>query len=270
MTQPMDLSIFSVATDRYIEFWTKMVRSYLETNDANIKVQWIVFTNKENEIDSELRSRLGKSLLIVDTPHQVWPFPTLLRYKYLQSVSEKVLGRIIMHLDADMLFQSDLKFEEIEKAIETGGIGLVRHPGYYRPAGIKGLRFYARHPRYCIRDLRYKVRYGGLGTWELSKFSQSYVPRSLRKNYVCGGVWFGKQSEILKLCDILSSRVEKDLSQNIIAIFHDESHLNWYQALNGTILFNPEFCFDPSYIQLNGLKPRILAVNKNAASKWIR
>ena len=115
-----------------------------------------------------------------------------------------------------------------------------------------------------------KAKFGGLGTWERNELSRAFVPRSLRKNYVCGGAWLGKNSEILNLCKILSSRINEDLGQNIVAVFHDESHLNWYQANNNFSLLSPELCFDPSYPQLSALTPKILAVDKNVKTLWVR
>lgn len=265
-----DLTIFSVATDRYISYWIKMVNSYLTTNDSSVKTQWIVFTDRGDQIDEELRSKLGTSLLVENIDHQVWPFPTLLRYQFLTSISEQVLGRIVMHLDADMLFLSNLNFLNIEKSIGYKGVALIHHPGYYRPAGLKKFNFYLKNLNYVARDLKLKVRFGGLGTWERNSLSKAYVPRRLRKNYVCGGAWLGKNAEIITLCEILSSRVKEDLSQNMIAVFHDESHLNWYQSLNNFNLLDPELCFDPSYPQLKGLSPKIQAIDKNVETKWIR
>ena len=265
-----DLTVFSVATDRYINHWSRMVNSYLVTNGSSVKVQWIVFTDKQNEIDPELISKLGGSLLVIDTPHQEWPFPTLLRYQYLLRVSEQVNGRIIMHLDADMLFVGDLKLNGIEESLGIKGINLVRHPGYYRPRRMKKLLFYAKNFNFLARDVKTQVLFGGLGTWERNKFSRAFVQRRSRENYVCGGVWLGKKAEILKLCKELSLRVNEDLESGIIAVFHDESHLNWYQAKNHLPLLNPELCYDPSYPQLKNLRPKIFAVDKNAEGKWVR
>lgn len=251
-------------------YWSAMVNSYLETNDSSVKTQWIVFTDKGENIDPELISRLGSSLLIAKTDHQEWPFPTLLRYQFLLTVSDQVRGRIVMHLDADMLFVDELKLSNIEKSLGAKGVAVISHPGYYRPSGWKNLKFYMKNYKYLARDFKTKALFGGLGTWERNKLSRAFVPRSLRKNYVCGGAWLGKNSEILNLCKILSARINEDLGQNIVAVFHDESHLNWYQTTNHLLLLNPELCYDPKYPQLKNLMPKILAVDKNAEGKWVR
>lgn len=243
-------------------YWSAMVISYLETNDSSVKTQWIVFTDKGENINPDLISRLGSSLLIVKTEHQEWPFPTLLRYQFLLTVSDQVRGRIVMHLDADMLFVDELKLSDIEKSLGVKGVAVISHPGYYRPSGMKKLKFYMKNCKYLARDFKTKAKFGGLGTWERNKLSRAFIPRSLRKSYVCGGVWLGKNAEILNLCKILSSRISEDLGQNIVAVFHDESHLNWYQANNNLSLLRPELCFDPSYPQLSALTPKSLRLIK--------
>jgi hypothetical protein len=265
-----DLTIFSVATDRYINYWSEMVESYLKTNDSELKVQWIVFTDKSEQINPDLISKLGNSLLIVETPHQKWPLPTLLRYKFFLSIADKVLGRVVMHLDADMLFLGELNFANLESALGQKGVALIKHPGYFRPIGIKKPLFYVSNLKYAAKDLKTYLRFGGLGTWERNKESKAFVPRAQRKNYVCGGTWLGRRKEISTLCKELSQRIDQDLAHGIVAIFHDESHLNWYQARNHFHLLDPDLCYDATYPQLRNLKPKIQAVNKNSDMKWIR
>jgi histo-blood group ABO system transferase len=247
-----------------------MVASYLDTNDSNFKVQWIVFTDKEDEIGADLRLRLSDSLVVVKAAHQSWPLPTLLRYEYLTNISEQISGRLVMHLDADMLFVSQVDFPEIESALGPKGVALVRHPGFFRPTGLKKINFYLTNIKNLARDCRTKLRFGGLGSWERNAESRAFVPRDQRKVYVCGGTWIGRKEVILSLCNELSSRINEDLNDGIIAVFHDESHLNWYQSKYQPALLNPAFCFDPRYPQLKDLKPKILAVNKNTKSKWVR
>jgi hypothetical protein len=180
------------------------------------------------------------------------------------------LGRIVMHLDADMLFVGEIDFAKLEGSLGHKGVSLVKHPGYFRPTGTEKLMFYIKRPKYFVKDLKTYLRFGGLGTWERNKESKAFVPRSKRKDYVCGGTWLGRREEIVTLCKELSTRISEDFAHEIVAVFHDESHLNWYQAKNQFHLLNPELCFDPSYPQLRDLAPMIQAVDKNAQEKWVR
>ena len=89
-----------------------------------------------------------------------------------------------MHLDADMLVRADfLKTIEFNELI--GGIGLVAHPGFWRPKRARG-RMYLQNPKMLISDIRRLITYGSLGSWETRKQSSAYVRRSNRQRYVCG------------------------------------------------------------------------------------
>jgi hypothetical protein len=96
------------------------------------------------------------------------------------------------------------------------------------------------------------------------------VPRRKRKVYVCGGTWFGKKNSIIELCELLSHRTNEDLSNQVMAKFHDEGHLNWYAANHEVSIVNPKFCLEQSYPQLAGLKPIIIAVDKGRGANWNR
>ena len=68
------------------------------------------------------------------------------------------------------------------------------------------------------------------GTWEENRNSRAYVGPLKRHKYVHGAVWLGKKESVLQMCELLSSQVEDDLQKNLIAIWHDESHLNHFSA----------------------------------------
>jgi hypothetical protein len=112
------------------------------------------------------------------------------------------------------------------------------------------------------------ARVGALGSWESSKASNAYVPRLKRKTYFCGGIWLGNKEVFLEFCELLKKRVNDDLERNIIAIWHDESHLNWWAANNPFTLQSPKYCFDPTYKQLSHLSEIIRAVDKSSIASY--
>lgn len=268
MTNP-DLTIVTIATDRYIGFWSELLKSALNFIDLGINVEWVVFTNMSTSLTpKELESRI--KVTIIEQDSLVWPYPTLLRYGLISENAEKLNGQILMHLDADMLFVAPMAKENLGLGRTSPFIKLIPHPGYFRPNGAARLALYLRHPELVLRDIRILVRYGAMGTWEVRKSSLAYVPREKRKLYVCGGTWFGTRNEILEMCHNLSMRVDEDLSREVIAVFHDESHLNWYASNFGVEIGSPRMCFDPSYPQLLGFAPIIEAVDKSKKTTWIR
>lgn len=266
----IQLTIFSVATGRYLEFWIDLVNSAEQFLAKDLTVQWIIFTNRGSEIPKKLRGRLGGDLLIVDFESAPWPLPTLLRYELLASVKQNIEGEIVIHLDADMLFQGRVSRNDLIEAMGKNEVALVRHPGFYRPRKFSKIRFYFMHPFFIFRDIRLYLLNGGIGSWEMNSESLAYVPRRNRNVYVCGGTWFGKKESVIELCEILSHRTKVDLSNNVMAKFHDESHINWYAANHEVSIADPKFCLELSYSQLAGIKPLIVAVDKGRGSNWNR
>lgn len=72
------------------------------------------------------------------------------------------------------------------------------------------------------------------------------------------------------MAESLRHNIEMDLSSDFIASFHDESHLNAFIVDKQIKILSPEFCYDPSYPQLKDLSPKVLAIDKNATTEWVR
>jgi len=106
------------------------------------------------------------------------------------------------------------------------------------------------------------VRVGGLGSWETKPESLAFVPRQLRKQYVCGGTWMGRGQELLSMIHELAAHTRTDLDAGRVAVWHDESHLNWFAANNATSILGSEYCYAPGFPNLADLSPRIIAVDK--------
>lgn len=263
------ITIVTVATDRYIAFWAKLFESALEYIDAEIKVEWILFTNKGKELTEEhFNSRIRVKVVYQESLK--WPFPTLFRYRFISQNSGLFHSDIIMHLDADMLFVAPLRLSDLNSEHTDAFIKLIPHPGYFRPRGTARKLLYICDPRIFFRDIKVMVIQGSIGAWENRKISLAFVPRIKREIYFCGGTWFGTRELILKMSEELSFRVDEDLKKGLIAVYHDESHLNWYASEHEVQVGSPSMCHEPTYPQLSGVKPIIQVVNKSSETKWIR
>lgn len=65
--------------------------------------------------------------------------------------------------------------------------------------------------------------------YERRKESAAYVPRGLGKyRYYHAGVNGGRVKEYLEMCRTLKKRINSDYSKGIVALYHDESHVNKY------------------------------------------
>lgn len=256
------LTLFSIATSNYLNYWSDLVDSCLANLDTAENIQWLLLTDRVDQIPPHIRLALGENLVVRRIEHSEWPYPTLLRYEYLLDSAEDITGSGVVYIDADMLVASRDFLPELFLLLKENDLVLVPHPGYYREGGFNRILFYLKHPRLILRDLHLEIKQGSLGTWETRRQSSAYVPRKLRKTYACGGIWFGKKEAIINLCGQLSQSINDDLKRGIIAKFHDESHLNHFAAYNLPTFATPAFCVDPTYPQLEKISPIVIAVDK--------
>lgn len=261
--------VLSIATDRYLDYWQNMILSAIQ--NANFKdVQVLLFTDKPENISKEIREFFQDNLVTVKISHEPWPFPTLKRFEYIVNNSEKINALNVLYLDADMFFQDYFDFDHFTQILEKEKLILVQHPGYFRPRGYERLHFYFTNPLQFLRDFLLILKHGSLGSWEKNPNSSAYVERKFRKVYFCGGIWMGQRNAVLEMSQQLSRNINSDLQESVIAIFHDESHLNRYAVDKNHATLDPSYCFEPTYSQLSSLNPVIIAVNKNEGAEWIR
>jgi len=258
------LGICMIATNSYIKKWFK-VASDLEkiSLEKFDEVTIHLFTDNASLAQRWAQKNLSTvKLKVYDIQSWGWPEVTLFRYKFFTEQSHKLNEDLLMYLDCDMRVLGDFS-KKLDIDRWTSGIALVQHPGFYRNKGLPGIADFFYDPK-LVLALILKIKSGakGYGTWETNEFSTAFVPRSLRKNYFHGAVWFGRRIEFLKMCEKLALNITRDLEKNYTAIWHDESHLNNYAALNTVEKLSPEFSGVPSYKNLRKLEFFIITEEK--------
>ena len=260
----MSIGILTIATNKYVDYWMRMVESFENIVSDPKSHTFYVFTD---EIEKAINFKLihpGLNIKVIKIESMSFPEATLMRYKVYSNFKDELKNEVLMHLDADMLIR-DSDFLQLESIAISRfkEIVLVSHPGYWRPKGQVAARTYMRSPTLLLRDLYKWMKIGGIGSWETDASSQSYVPRQLRRNYVCGGIWLGSNNSFKQLCLELSALTDVDLMNNIMPIWHDESFINLWASKNEFVLLEPSYCFDPTYVHLNSLQNIVEAVNKS-------
>lgn len=262
--------LFSIATGPYIQYWARLYSSVLNHQQTEDSLRWTLFTDAPvNEMEwIGISDRLPVEIVRIE--RQGWPGDTERRYeliaKWLSNC--RVADDLFVYIDSDMLFHDAVDWKKLSEDPNT--LYFVRHPGYFR----SHVRFsaYVRHPRRLIGDLVNWAKLGGNfpgGAWENRPCSSAYVPRSLRRWYVCGGVWMGKGSKFEAMVSELALKVRRDLDQGKHARWHDESFLNWYFARElkkGSPLkvLGPRYCWDPNSREFLPSNPVIEAVDKSS------
>lgn len=261
MQSKPSVGVMTVATNRYIEYWAEMAASADKHLFPGHRLVLHVFTDQVERAHEAAANLTRAEIDVVEIEALRWPEATLLRYEVFDAHREALSEDLLIHLDADMLVTSNTG-AELNPSQWRGGIALVRHPGYRRPPVPARLAMYARNPRMAASDARYILRLGGIGSWETDPACRAFVAKSDRRTYVCGGTWMGRREELRALIHELATRTRADLDEGRIAVWHDESHLNWFASRNDVTILGSEYCYAPGFPNLTDLVPIIIAVDK--------
>lgn len=261
----MTVSVLTVATRGYLSHWSSLLASVEENFYLDQDVIMHVFTDDVGaaKLLCPKASRVGVE--VHQVPDWGWPDATLLRFRAISEYASAIKGQVTCWLDADMLVLRPTG-SELDSKKWKSGLAFVRHPGFWRPTGLKANTARLQSPKIIPNDLWWLIKgRPALGAWESNPRSRAFVGEEQRSVYVCGGVWFGQTAAILQMSEVLAQRTDEDLAAGLVAKWHDESHLNWYLAHTDATLLAPSYCFEESYPRLIGINPRIKAVNKGLA-----
>ena len=210
------LAILYVCTGKYTVFWREFYDSCEAYFLPNCEKHYFVFTDAdsiEHEAENAGIHRIFQQAL-------AWPYPTLLRYKMFLRAEE-----LLRDFDYIFFFNANAQFvREVSEAMilpraERGeDLVVVRHPGFYNKEN--DVFTYDRNPR-----------------------SRAFIPYGRGRVYVCGGINGGTAEAYLRLCHTISERTDADLKKGVIALWHDESHLNKYiLRYRSYRLLTPAYC----------------------------
>lgn len=144
-----------------------------------------------------------------------WPYDTMMRCAmYLKHKDELAKMDYLFACDADMLFVDTVGDEIFSKRVAT------QHPGFV----------------------------GRRGTYETNMDSKAGVKEGDGEYYFAGGFYGGRAEEFLKMTHTMVANIFADLDKDIIAVWHDESHLNRYFIDNPpTKILNPSYCYPENW-----------------------
>jgi len=165
----------------------------------------VLFTDAPQSIDFDAR-------YIIPCPALGFPNATLKRY-HLFTEQRQILSQYeyIFYSDVDMRFVAPVA----EQELFSDGITATLHPGYV----------------------------GESGTPETRPISTACVNVRLT-NYFCGGFNGGTASAFLQMALDIRGAVDADSRNGVVAVWHDESHINRYlQAHPPAKILSPSFCY---------------------------
>ena len=230
---PINVAILHICLGKYDIFWKDFYTTYEQNFLPREKKHYYVITDSEQLAWGE-----NNNVTIVPWEKRGWPKDTMLRFEAFLSLQHELMAY-------DYVFWANANTRciarvgrEILPNEDNGGLTCVKHPYY---------------------ALGCPTKY----TYERNSNSTAYIPMGEGKAYVAGGFYGGTPGAFLKLCHCCYDNQQEDAKRGIIAVWHDESHLNKY-ILTKTPLILPDAYMWPEELGRRS-DTRILVLDKR---KW--
>lgn len=205
------------------------LREFAKDTDDLMQIQKLISREKLMDVVNFIRDK--KDIVVTETDPLEHRYCTLLRYHLFLQQEEKLKDYdYIFYLDVDMRIVSKVSDEVLGEALTC-----------------------AEHPMYSLAP-RFHPPY------EPNKDSSAFIPRvgqvisdekgtRFRPLYLAGGFQGGKPKHFIKAMKVMKKRIDRDLDNNYVAIWNDESHWNRYLFdYTGTLTVLP-----PAYIYPDSL-----------------
>jgi hypothetical protein len=233
------VGIFCIGTGNYIQYLDQLIESIEDKFLVDYKKMYFISTDQVKTAEN-ICNKYNVKYNIDFIYKKGFPLDTLYRYKYLLShdVIVELCCDYIYYLDIDMKIV-DTVGEEIFPSKDKPLVGTY-HPGFY----------YAKNKN---------------GDVETNPESTAYIDESEKINkYIAGGFNGGITRYFIDMAKDIQKNIDIDKSNDIIAVWHDESQLNRYMINNNNIFkfLSPDYCFPENYWQELPGHARILALDK--------
>jgi hypothetical protein len=236
MEKTLKIGILYICTGKYVNFYEKFISS-LDKFMPNAEKTVFIFTDSdkiEDGIPGQVKiyqAKLG------------WPYDTLMRYHMFLTQKESLLKMdYLFFFNANMIINSVINDEDVLPN-ENEDLVAVLHSSFVNSRG----------------------------TFETRKASTAFLSESEGTHYYQGCLNGGTSHKFIEMCEILKENIDKDLSNKIIAVWHDESHMNWYMDKKNIKKLHPGFSY-PESLSLKYDK-RIIMIEKQytpGGANWYR
>lgn len=233
----MKVAVIFIGTGTYLNFLPKWYESCEEYLLPNVEKKYLIFT------DGEIPEKPNNAI-VYNQEHLEWPFITLYRFKTIQKSFDDVSDcDWILFLDADMrvvdvVDESDL-IDDSKKYI-----------GVHHPCHFMQMPPHTQFP----------------GAFETNPLSKASVEEDDDLSvYFQGCLWGGKIPYVLDMIKELDHRTDEDYNNNIIAVWHDESHLNKFYVQNrdDVHVVSPSCAYPEIFSEACSFEPKIVHLAKD-------
>ena len=210
----MKIAIFTISLGKYNIFFKDLYDSVNDLFLPNHDKTFFIFT------DTKFEDK--KNLVQIEQNKLGWPFDTMNRFHFMCQIKERLL-------EYDYVFFFNINMKVIKEINDE-----------ILPTELNDFLMGCNHPlhfNWPVNSLPY----------ERNPNSECYIPYEGGKRYYQGCFNGGRTQEFLEMCEILKDKIDKDVSKNIIPIWHDESMLNYYYNTKNSLTLNYTYIYPESY-----------------------
>lgn len=208
----MSIAILYICTGKYKIFWKDFCLSCEKNFIPNLKKHYFVFTDNKF-IEFEDKNNVTK----IYQKDLGWPYNTLMRYDvFLKNKTKWENFNYSFFFNSNLLFNTKITQKDFLPENNKKLVACI-HPGFFNKENKKF-------------------------TYEKRKKSLAYI--KIGKYYFAGGINGGHTNYFISAIEKINNNIKQDLDNNIVAVWHDESHWNKYINDNLEIVK----ILDPGYL----------------------
>lgn len=225
----MNVAILYICTGEYSIFWEDFYTSAKLNLLIKHNKHFFVFTD-----NLELHNRKNyNDTTFIQQKKMGWPFDTLYRYKFFLRIN-------------DTLEKYDYVYYINANALIVGEVGDEIFPTPSLLIGSQHPCFFDKKPDEFI--------------YERNPDSLAYIEKGKGNHYVMGAFIGGEAIAFMQMCKQLNDNIDSDYQNNIIALWHDESHYNRFILDCSYKLLSPSYVY-PEEMEIP-FQPKIILRDK--------
>ncbi len=232
----MKVAVVFIGTEKYLDFLPSWYERCEEHLLPGVDKKYLVFTDGDVPETPD-------NAVVYKQEHLDWPYITLYRFKIIEKAKDEISEcDWLIFLDADMAVVDTVTPDDVFSDKPYLG---VHHPCHF---------------------LNFQPHNQPPGSFETNPLSTAKVPDGYDFSiYWQGCLWGGKVPEVIGMMEELNQRITKDEENNVIAVWHDESHLNAFYAEHKDKVhtLGPEFAFPEVFAESCDFQPKIVHLAKD-------
>ena len=232
----MKVAIIFIGTNKYLDFlptYYESIEKYFLPNSEKT-----IFAFTDGELDD-----VPDNIKVYHQEHLEWPYITLKRFE--------IINKARADLDSmDWLVFLDADTRVVDTVTEEEFFSDKPYFGVHHPCHALKMQPHTEYP----------------GAFETNTNSRAGVTEEDDTSmYYQGCLWGGRVPEVLDMIEELDSRVEEDLSNDVIAVWHDESQLNklYSEVKEDVHLLGPQYAYPEVFKDHCNFEPKIVHLAKD-------